>query len=139
MKAVERNGAKGKKDKGKTFTLRDLNPLTLRTCTQLKALIKAQLGADLIEEFDIGYIQGNTVVSLRSSRDIQKVWSSVLKGENITLWCDGLLKESQSGTAAKKRPNKSAQEESEDDEDSGVTKKKKKKKQKNERSRSKTR
>jgi hypothetical protein len=42
--AVERNGAKGK-----TFTLRDLNPSTLQTCTQLKTLIKAQLGADLIE------------------------------------------------------------------------------------------
>ena len=130
MKAVERSGTKGKKDKGKTFTLRDLNPSTLQTCTQLKTLIKVQLGADLIDEFDIGYIQGNTIVSLRSSRDIQEVWSSVLKGENITLWCDGLRKEGQSGAATKKRPNKSVQEESDDDEDSGVTKKKKKKKSK---------
>ena len=47
------------------------------------------------------------------------MWSSVLKGKNITLWCDGLRKEGQSGAAAKKRPNKSVQEESDDDEDSG--------------------
>ena len=93
-----------------------------------------QLGADLIE-FDIGYIQGNTVVSLRSSKDIQEVWSSVLKGENITLWCDGLCKEGQSGAGTKKWPNKSVQEESDDD-DSGVTKKEKKKSE--ERSRLKT-
>ena len=66
-------------------------------------------------------------MSLRSSRDIQEVWSSVLKGENITRRCDGLRKEGQSGAATMKRPNKSVQEESDDDEDSGVTKKKKKK------------
>ena len=94
---------------------------------------KAQLGADLVKEFDANYIQGNTVVSLRSSRDIQEVWLSVLK---VTLRCDGLRKESQSGTAVKKQPNKSTQEESDDDEDSGVTKKKKKSE---ERSRLKTR
>ena len=106
--------------------MRDLNSSVLQTCTQLKTLIKAQLDADLVDEFDIGYIQGNTVVSLRSSKDIQEIWSSILKGENITLWCDGLRKEGRSGS--KKRSNKSTQEESDDDEDSGVTKKKKKKK-----------
>ena len=64
IKAVERNSAKGKKDNGETFTLRDLNPSALRTCTQLKALIKAQLDADLVDEFDIGHIKSNAVVSL---------------------------------------------------------------------------
>ena len=85
-----------------------------------------QLNADLVDEFDIGYIQSNMVVSLRSSRDIQEIWSNILNSESITLWCDGLRKEDWSG--AKKRPNKSVQEESDDDEDSEMTKKKKKKK-----------
>ena len=128
IKAVERNSVKGKKDNGKTFTLRDLNPSASQTCTQLKTLIKAQLDADLVDEFDIGYIQSNTVVSIRSSRDIYEVWSSVSNGENITLWCDSLRREGWPCSGAKKRSNKSVQEEPDDNEDSGVTKKKKKKK-----------
>ena len=127
IREVEKS--KGKKDQGKAFTLRDLNTSALQTCTQLKILIKAQLDADIVDEFDIGYIQNNTVVSLRSPQDVQEVWSSIVKGDNVTLWCDGLRgKESPHGKSTKKRSNKSAVDDCDDDEDMEVTKKKKKKK-----------
>ena len=77
---------KGKKIKGNAFTFRYLNPSALQTCRQLKTLIKAHLDTDLVDDFDISYIESNRVVSLRSSRDIYEVWSSVSKGENTTLW-----------------------------------------------------
>ena len=85
------------------------------------------MDADIVDEFDIGYIQNNTVVSLRSP--VQEVWSSIVKGDNVTLWCDGLHgKESPRGKSTKKRSNKSVVDDCDDDEDIEVTKKKKKKK-----------
>lgn len=103
-----------KEKKTKSFTLRCPNLTALQT---LKTPINAQLDADLDDVFHCGYILGITVVSPRSSKGIQEVWSSILKGKNIMLWCDGLHKEHQSG--AKKWSNKSMQEESDDDDEIG--------------------
>ena len=36
----------------------------------LKSLIKAQLSGDLVDRFDVGYVQSNKVVYLRSKEDI---------------------------------------------------------------------
>ena len=59
----------------------------------LKSLIKAQLSDDLVDRFDVGYVQNNKVVNLRSKEDIRDLMGSVQKGENVLLWCDGLRKE----------------------------------------------
>ena len=62
LKAVTR-GSKGKEPK--TFTLRDIRSEVLTSSADVKCLIKAQLSQDITEEdFDIGYLQGNTVISI---------------------------------------------------------------------------
>ena len=65
IRAVE--SGKGKKDPGKTFALRNITPSLVQTQAQLKTLIKAQLDAELVHEFDVGCIQNNTVVSFRKT------------------------------------------------------------------------
>jgi hypothetical protein len=65
-------------------------------------------------DFDVGYFQNYSVVTLRSPEDIQEIWSSLSKGTNftkVTLWCDG-----SSSRSSRKRKK---QDDSEDD-DSGA-------------------
>ena len=59
----------------------------MSTCQDLKALIRAQPKQDIADDFDVGFLQGNTVVSIRSEEDLSAVWGSI---KNVTLWCDGL-------------------------------------------------
>ena len=56
----------------KTFTIRNINPSVIKTCLSLKSLIKAQLGEDILKDFDIGYLHGNSVVNVRNSDDLQE-------------------------------------------------------------------
>ena len=87
LKAV----AKHDKKKAKTFTLRNINVADVDTCSRLKALIRAQLREDVTaSEFDVGFISGTNVVSVRSEEDLAEIWSNQLKGDRIVLWCDGL-------------------------------------------------
>ena len=86
LKAV----AKHDKKKTKTFTLRNINVAEVDTCSRLKALIRAQLREDITaSEFDVGFISGTSVVSVRSEEDLAEIWSSQLKGDRVVLWCDG--------------------------------------------------
>ena len=39
-------------------------------------------------EFPVGYLKGNSKVSIISAADVNDVWASVKKGESISLWCD---------------------------------------------------
>ena len=64
IKAVHK-GEKEKKDSGKFFTLRNVNPVCVSKVEDLKSLIKAQLTDDLVDRFDVGYVLNNKVVSLR--------------------------------------------------------------------------
>lgn len=71
IKAVKSDSS-GKKADGKTFTLRNIDPSKVKTCSQLKTLIRAQLQEDIRtrRNFDVGYIQSKSVVILRSSEDM---------------------------------------------------------------------
>ena len=60
------------------------------TRDKLKEVIKSQLENDLVEHFDVGYYQGTTVVSIRSSQDLKEIWQEMKSGTKIVLWCDGL-------------------------------------------------
>ena len=40
--------------------------------------------------FDVGYLQGSTVVNIRSSKELDEVWKDIRRGKNVVLWCDGL-------------------------------------------------
>ena len=87
LKAV----AKYDKKKSKTFTLRNISAASLSTCATLKFLIRAQLQEDIISsDFDVGYVNGTNIVSLRSGDDLAEIWSRLLKGDKLVLWCDGL-------------------------------------------------
>ena len=97
LKAVTR-GSKGKEPK--TFTLRDIRSEAMTSCAAVKCLIKAQLSQDITEEdFDIGFLQGNTVISIRSKADLDELWEVLRRGANTTLWCDGMNGEASQSTA----------------------------------------
>ena len=119
LKAVNR-GNKGKEPK--TFTLRDVRPEANTSCAAVKRLIKAQLSQDITEDdFDIGYLQGNTVVSIRSKADLE-LWEGLRKGFNTTMWCDGMNgPAAQNSSLGRKRSTQ-------DDEEAQKNKEKKKKK-----------
>ena len=99
LKCVSRVGTK-KKD-SKTFSIRDISPSAVTSCGALKGLIRAQLGDDVEDDFDIGYQTGSAVVNIRCSVDLREVWESILTGTNVTLWCDGL--KTPGSTSKKKR------------------------------------
>lgn len=85
----------------KTFTFCNVNPISLNTQEKLKLLIRAQLQKDASGDFDVGFLQGSTVVNIRSSEDLDEVWNDITKGRTILLWCDG-LKEMTSKTRERK-------------------------------------
>ena len=75
LKAVNR-GIKGKEPT--TFTLRDVRPEAITSYAALKLLIMVQLSQDITEhEFDIDYLQSNTVVSIRSKADLDELWEGL--------------------------------------------------------------
>ena len=89
---------------GKMFTLRDLDITTILTCEDLKDAIKRQLTDDIVDsDFDVGYVEGSSVVRIRNRRDLEEVWSCInnpkTKGK-VMLWCDGLSNTKES----RKRP-----------------------------------
>ena len=133
---------KGSKKDSKIFTLRNINPDKISTIHKLECVIRDQLFDEISRSsFDIGYIQGSHIVTIRSKEDLLEVWSNVKKGSNIILWCDGLKKstsESKKGAISsdgsedeeeipetvkrkRKRPEKT------DEEEDGETRKKRKK------------
>ena len=87
LKAVGKHGRK----RSKTFTLRNISVSEIYTCSLLKELIRAQLREDITTSgFDVGFLNGSNVVSIRNKDDLADIWSNLLRGERIILWCDGL-------------------------------------------------
>ena len=87
LKAVSKNGKKN----AKTFTLRNISVPNVNTCSLLKNLIRAQLWEDITHcDFDVGYLSGTNVISICNKDDLCEIWANLLKGDKITLWCDGL-------------------------------------------------
>ena len=89
LKAVNK---KGKKDP-KTFTLHNIDQQALLTCDNLKVAIRRKLSDDITTgDFDVGYVQGTTVVRVRTSDDLEELWSSLRQPQkNTVLWCNGLI------------------------------------------------
>ena len=50
------------------------------------------LQVDTESSFDIGYIQGSHLITIKSVEDLLEVWANIKKGTNVILWCDGLKK-----------------------------------------------
>ena len=68
-----------------------------------------------MKEFDVGYCQGSTVVSIQSSQDLVEVWNDLKAGKKVVLWCDG-LKGEQGGKNKKRKQNDLDSEESDKEE-----------------------
>ena len=76
----------------KLFTIRDVDFGSMETLTDLKMLIKDQLRDDLRKTFDVGYVQGTNVITIRSMEDMDEMWLELKKPRSTsTLWCDGLI------------------------------------------------
>ena len=75
-----------------TFTLRNVHVDQVSTRDQLKHVIRTQLTDDIIigGDFDVGYYQASTVVSIRTPQDVKEIWNDVKQGVKHVLWCDGL-------------------------------------------------
>ena len=57
----------------------------------MKALIGNQVGGEITNgDFDVGYLQGSNAIIMRNVEDIRKLWSTLQKGSNMVVWCDGL-------------------------------------------------
>ena len=105
----------------KTFTLRDVNVGQVITHDQLKQVIKLQLAGDVTDDFDVGYYQATTVVSIRSTQDVIEVWNDVKKGVKVVLWCDGLKESNLTKAKSRKRSKKRIDSDLDSDEDVIVT------------------
>ena len=113
---------KGTKKDPKMFTLRNIKPDEVSTIYELECVIRDQLCDEIsLSSFDIGYIQGSHLITIRNVEDLLEVWANIKKGTNVVLWCDDLKKklmyESRKGTIS---------DSSEDDEEVQEVKKKRK-------------
>ena len=99
LRAFTKSDTKSSKNP-KTFTLRDVPIYT--TCEDLKEEIRAQLEGDVKHEFDVGYLEGSTQISIRTSHDLSEIWNNVCQGKKVVLWCDG-LRELDSSSRREKR------------------------------------
>lgn len=116
LRAVN-SSAKTAKD-SKAFILRHIKTNLVCTCEDLKQIIRNQLGIEITsDDFDVGYIQGSTVVRIQTKEDIAELWSNV-KDPNgkIDVWCNGLREQGTPNTLKQKHDNKIDSD--------GVTKKK---------------
>ena len=73
------------------------------SCDQLKALIKSQLYSNLVKDFDVGYYDASTVVSIRSAEDLGEIWGTLKRGDKVILWCEGLREAKTSNSRKRKR------------------------------------
>lgn len=93
------------KDVGKTFTMRNLDTVTISSTNDLKVAIREQLNEDIVaEDFDVGFVEGSSVVRMRSKQDLYELWSRLRKpGTKMSLWCDGLLERGGKKSEGRKR------------------------------------
>ena len=83
----------------KLFTLRNVNMNLVRS---LQATIRYQFENDIVgDDFDVGYVNGNNMISIRTSVDLLEIFSDMKSGVKVTMWCDGL--QGGSTTKSKKR------------------------------------
>ena len=87
LKAVSKTGKK----EAKIFTMRSIDTEKIISRDALKTAIRGQLRKDIIRtDFDVGFMNGNSVISIRNQEDLSEIWIDLCKGKKVMLWCDGL-------------------------------------------------
>ena len=62
----------------KTFSLRNVNTIILKTPESLKREIKKQFAEDIIDgSFEIGYIHSTHIVTIRKIEDLMDFWKEI--------------------------------------------------------------
>lgn len=119
--------SKSVKKDWKMFTLRNVDASSIKSRDDLKDEIRVQLSDEIKDDFDVGYIQGCNLISVRTSQDVAEIWN----GREVTLWCDG-LKISKSSKSLKRKHNELDSDEYSDEETDKKAPKKSKKAKKEE-------
>ena len=107
--------------------------MLITSSDDLKDLIKKNLHDDIkCGDFDVGYMEGTEVISVRIKEDLKEMWGDIMKSQCTTLWCDGLVDEAsgKSGKSSKsghKRKRAASDEESDDEASLSMETQKKKK------------
>ena len=87
----------------KMFTIRNVDLGPIQSITDLKTVIRDKLKEDIRKKFDVGYIQGKTVVRVCSEEDMAEMWSEIKKPGSTSLWCDGLIEATTKPKASRRR------------------------------------
>ena len=110
LKAVCLSNAKSMK----TFVVRKVDTSTIHSVGDVKKVIRNSLRDDIIvQDFDVGYIQGANVVRIRSKDDLSEMWAELKLKNNVSMWCDGLVSSKKS--SRKKRKLSMSDDESDDE------------------------
>ena len=66
------------KDPAKIFTLRNLDLSTIKSCADLKAVIKWRLSIDITAiQYDVEYVRGSNVVRIRTTENLDELLDSI--------------------------------------------------------------
>ena len=58
----------------------------------------------LCQVTDVGYVCGNSVISISNLDDLPEIWSDITERKHkVVLWCDGLKMKDSSGDATSSR------------------------------------
>ena len=75
LKAMPRS--KERKGENEMFTLRNINTTQVSSVSLLVELIRGQLkGGITSEDFEVGYVNGSNLISLRNKEDVSEVWAA---------------------------------------------------------------
>ena len=126
LKAVSKVG----KQVSKMFTLRNIDVNKIVSRDNLMGEIRGQLRGDIVSsDFDVGYVCGNSVISIRNPDDLAEIWLDITERRNkVVLWCDGLKMKDSSGGATSSRRRQATGSESDEEEEIQAKSQKKKKK-----------
>ena len=80
-----------KKKEFETYVLREVRKDSITTPALLRKELTRQFGVNVSTEpdFTIGYIKSGCKLAICSTADMEEVWKSRTKGDNVTLWCYG--------------------------------------------------
>ena len=121
------------KDKSGTemFTLRNIDGSKVMSCGDLKDKVRRQLHVDIISrDFDVGYVNVNSMISIRNPADLANIWADVRKSKKVVLWCDGLKTKPTKSSSRRRATKETDEDETDEDDDNSLRPPARKKKSK---------